>query len=450
MNGRKTSRRNFLAKTSTAVTVATVCNHGRIAKSAPSERIRAGFVGVGGRARLLLKHFSAQKDVDIVALSDIDSRRIPQAVEYVKEHNGNHPKTYEDFRHIVDDPRIDIMVVGTPDHWHAIPTIMGCLAGKDVYVEKPDGHNILEGQTIVAAARKEQRVVQLGTQSRSCAHFLEAMEYIKTGALGKVLVAKAWESSKQGNIGYPSDTRPPAGVDYDTWLGPAPKRPYNPRRFHGSWRWFFDYGTGDLGNDGVHRLDYARWALNAALEAQGESPVSLPTKITATGGKWYFSDAQEWPDTLQVTYEYPSQNDQQAGRLLTYEMRIWTPYNTRGGDLSEGAIIYGDKGYIVFGNRHWKAYTEREKLVAEGKGSLSADPHVRNFLDCVKSRQKPNADIETVGHPSSVLTHAANVAWRVGRQVILDPNTETFVGDDEANSFRTRPEYRKPWLLPDV
>ena len=441
-------RRGFL-KTSTVATAAAVLGQGRIAKSAPSERLRAGFVGVGGRARSLLNMFAEQKDVDILALADIDSRRLPQAVETVKTKNGNDPKTYGDFRHIIDDANIDILVVGTPDHWHAIPTILGCMAGKDVYVEKPDGHNILEGRRITEAMRKYQRIVQLGTQARSSQHFVDAIQYIKTGALGKVLVAKAWESSRQGPIGFPSDGRPPEGVDYETWLGPAPKRPFNPRRFHGSWRWFFDYGTGDLGNDGVHRLDYARWAMNTALEAQGEPATYLPTKITATGGKWYFDDAQEWPDTLQVNYEYPG-HEKGPGKILTYEMRVWTPYNTRGGDLSEGAIVYGDRGYIVFGNRHWKAYAGKEKLVAEGKGQNKATLHIRNFLDCVKSRQKPNADVETVGHPSSVLTHAGNVSWRVGRQVQLDPETEEFIDDDEANALRTRSEYRKPWLLPDV
>lgn len=443
------NRRRFL-KTSTATLAAnTLYQRGRIAKSAPSERLRAGFVGVGGRARRLLDLFSEQKDVDILALSDIDSRRLPAAVELVKNKAGNNPKTYLDFRHIVDDPRIDILVVGTPDHWHAIPTIMGCLAGKDVYVEKPDGHNILEGQMIVAAMRKHNRIVQLGTQARSSPHFLEAIQYIQTGALGNVLVAKAWESSRQGSIGFPADGQAPQGVDYDTWLGPAPKRPFNPRRFHGSWRWFFDYGTGDLGNDGVHRLDYARWAFNTALIAQGGDPLYLPTKVTAHGGKWYFNDAQQWPDTLQANFEYPQQ-DNRPGKLLTYEMRVWTPYNTRGHDLNEGAIVYGDQGYIVMGNRHWKAYAGREELVAEGKGDNNARPHIRNFLDCVKNRQKPNADVETVGHPSSFLTHVGNLSWRLGRQVVLDPETETFIGDEQANGMRTRPEYRKPWTLPKV
>jgi len=318
------------------------------------------------------------------------------------------------------------------------------MAGKDVYVEKPDGHNIEEGRRMVAAAKKHKRIIQLGTQSRTSSYFLEAMDYIRSGKLGRCLVAKAWESGKQGSIGHPPDSDPPEGIDYDMWLGPAPKRPFNRRRFHGDWRWFFDYGTGDLGNDGVHRLDIARWALSTAAEAQGEAPLGLPSAICASGGKWYFDDDQEWPDTLQVTYEYAGK----PGKILTYEMRLWNPYPYAG--LGEGAIVYGDKGYIVIGNPGWNAYDPKHNVVAKGSGDNSGRTHIQNFVDCVKSRKKPNADLETVGHISSVMCHAGNISWRVGRKVVLDPNTETFIGDDEANRLRTRPEYRKPWILPEV
>ena len=297
-------RRDFLQRTGKSAVavsgVAMVTKAASAGKAPASERIQAGCVGVGGRAASLLRMFAAQKDVDLVAVADIDSRRIPAAQEAVKQINGKKPAAHSDFRRLVDNQAIDVLVVGTPDHWHAIPTIMACQAGKDVYVEKPDGHNMLEGQRMVAAMRKHKRIVQMGTQARSGEHFLSAIEYIRSGALGKVLVAKAWESTRQGAIGNPPDSSPPAGVDYDMWLGPAPKRAFNVRRFHGNWRWFFDYGSGDLGNDGVHRLDYARWALSAAVEAQGEAPLTIPTKISALGGKWYFDDMQEWPDTYQL------------------------------------------------------------------------------------------------------------------------------------------------------
>ena len=443
-------RRRFLKDAAvgvSATTAATLVGQAQAAKSTASERILVGCIGVGGRAGFLLKAFAAHRNTDLVAVADIDSRRLPAAVEGVKNITGKAPKSHQDFRYLVDDPKIDVLVVGTPDHWHAIPTIMGCMAGKDVYVEKPDGHDMLEGQRMVQAMRKYKRIVQMGTQARSGTHFLAAIDYIRSGKLGKVLVAKAWESARQGPIGRPSDGQPPKGVDYDMWLGSAPKRPFNPRRFHGNWRWFFDYGAGDLGNDGVHRLDYARWALSTAVEAQGEEPLHMPTKISALGGKWYFDDMQEWPDTLQVNYEYPgSQNG--PGKILTYEMRIWTPYNYHG--EAEGAAVYGDRGYILIGNRRWRAFGSKHKLLSEGTGDNDGTTHIDNFLKCVKSRNKPNADLETVGHPSSILCHAGNLAWRLGRQVELDPESETFIGDDDANALRSRPEYRKPWSLPKV
>lgn len=254
-------------------------------------------------------------------------------------------------------------------------------------------------------------------------------------------MAKAWESARQRSLGYPPDSDPPAGVDYDLWLGPAPQRPFNRLRFHGNWRWFFDYGAGDLGNDGVHRLDYARWGLESALKAEGKQLAALPLKVSAHGGKHYFDDAQEWPDTLMATYDF-------GDCLLTYEMRIWTGYPLHG--ESEGAVVYGDQGYVVLGNRRWRAMDERGKQVAEGKGESDTDAHVRNFLDCMRSRKRPTADLETVGHPSSLLCHLANAAWRAGRTLQFDPRTYTFAGDKAADQFLTRAEYRKPWELPMI
>ena len=297
---------------------------------------------------------------------------------------------------------------------------------------------------MVSAMKKHNRIVQMGSQHRSTKRLQSAIEFVRTGALGRCLVAKAWESSRQGSIGRPPDSEPPQEVDYDMWLGPAPKRPFNIRRFHGDWRWFYDYGTGDLGNDGVHRLDMAIAVLNAACVAQGDPPVGLPTSISSTGGKWYFDDMQEFSDTLQVNYEFGSTTP----KMLTYEMRIWTPYNYL--DESEGSAVFGDKAYIVVGNTQWRAYEKGGKLLASGDGDSHEEPHVQNFLDSIRSREKPYCDLETVGHPASVLCHAGNISARLGgRRLKLDPKTEMF-DDVEANDLRGRPEWRKPWVLPDV
>ena len=438
-------RREFLASSALSVAgAASLLAADPSGKAVASERVRVGCIGTGGRAFSLVNSFSHNKNCEVVALADLDPGKFGQAVAAVEKNQGSKPQTVADFRKLIDDKSLDAIVVGTPDHWHAIPTILACLAGKDVYVEKPDGHNIVEGQRMVAAMKKQGCIVQMGTQSRSTERMRSAIEFLRTGALGKCLVARAWESAKQGSIGFPKDREPPEGVDYDMWLGPAPKRPFNPNRFHGRWRWFYDYGTGDLGNDGVHRLDIAAWALSVAGEAKGDAFLGLPTTVSTGGGKWYFDDMQEWPDTLQVTYEYGGKTH----KLLTYEMRIWAPYNFLG--ESEGAAVYGDKGYIVIGNSSWKAFGPNDAVLAEGAGGSDEAEHVQNFLDCIKSRQRPNADLETIGHPSSLLCHMGNVASRVGRKLVFDATTETFVNDAEANALRTRPEYRKPWILPEV
>lgn len=410
-------------------------------KKLVGDRVAVCVAGVRGRGGSLLSTFAGLPDVDVKYVCDLDEDVLKSRIAQVEQRSGKRPEAIKDFRKALEDKSLDALVLGTPDHWHALPTIHACQAGKDVYVEKPDGHNILEGRTMVAAAKKYGRVVQMGTQSRSGKHLASAMAYISAGNLGKVRFAKAWESARQGSIGKPPDSDPPAGLDYDMWLGPAPKRPFNVRRFHGNWRWFFDYGTGDLGNDGVHRLDMARWALETGIAAQGEKPIGLPRAVSALGGKYYFDDMQEWPDTLMVTYDYP-------GYLLTYEMRVWNAYHLH--DESEGAALCGDNGSIIIGNGRWRAFDGKGKLVKEDAAGYNDVGHAQNFIDCMRSRQKPTADLETVGHPSSLLCHLGNVAWRIGRTVRFDPETYTFGNDEEANRLLTRAEYRKPWLLPKI
>jgi len=431
-------RRDFVRATAAAAALSTVASTAQSAEA--NDRIGVCVMGVRGRGGALLAEFASMPDVEIRYVCDLDPGVLAARAKQVEERTGRLPRAIVDYREALDDAGVAALVLGTPDHWHALPTIHACQAGKDVYVEKPDGHNILEGRTMVAAARKYGRVVQLGTQARSGPLQLAAMQYLAEGRIGKVRFAKAWESSRQGSIGYPPDGEPPAGVDYDRWLGPAPKRPFNPRRFHGSWRWFFDYGTGDLGNDGVHRLDVARWALETAIAAQNEDKIGLPCVVSAHGGKYYFDDAQEWPDTLIVSYDYP-------GCVLTYEMRIWSPYPLH--EESEGAAVCGDEGFVVIGNRRWRAFDRKGEQVAGDAGSDNTSGHIRNFLDCMRSRAKPNADLETVGHPSSLLCHLGNAAWRAGHTLHFDPDAYRFAEED-ANRWLARQAYREPWTLPPI
>ncbi len=436
-------RRQFLAA-STAASVASAAALPAASLAAPSanDRLTVCVMGVRGRGGNLLSTFAALPDVEVKYVCDIDENVLKARIENVHAITGRRPLAIGDYRRALDDPSVDAIINGGPDHWHALPAIHACQAGKDVYTEKPDAHNILEGRTMAAAAKKHKRIIQLGTQGRSGIFQRSAIKYIATGALGKVRFAKAWESSRQGVVKKVPDSAPPKGVDYDTWLGPAPKRPFNRYRFHTHWRWFFDYGTGDLGNDGVHRLDIARWALETALAASGEKTLGPPTSVSALGGKYYFDDAQEWPDTLIVSYDY-------AGRcVMTYEMRLWTAYHMHG--VPEGAAVYGDEGSVVIGNRGWRAFDRKGKQISVEDGADNTVGHARNFLDCIRSRQKPNADLETVGQPSSLLCHLGNAAWRTGRTLHFDAAKSQFKNDPAANALLTRPAYRRPWLLPKL
>lgn len=444
-------RRTFLSDVSQAACALTLARGVMQSASAaenvsPNEKVTVCVAGVGGRGASLLSTFVSLPGVEVKYVCDLDDGVLSKRVDETASVTGRRPEAIKDFRRALDDDQVTALVLGTPDHWHAIPTIMACQSGRDVYVEKPDGHNLLEGRTMVAAAKKYSRVVQLGTQSRSGMHLASAMEYLRAGHLGRVVFARAWESSRQSSLGHPADAPVPEGVDYDFWLGPAPKRPFNPLRFHGNWRWFFDYGTGDLGNDGVHRLDMARWALETAMAAHGDGPLGFPKKVSATGGKYYFDDDQEWPDTLLVSYDY-------SGRLLTYEMRVWSAYPFEG--ESEGAAVYGDQGYLVIGNQRWRAFDPKGEVVAQDSARYNDVGHAQNFIDCMRTRDKPTADLETIGHPSSVLCHLGNIAWRTGRTVQFNPETYTFLGDDNgldhaANQYMTRAEYRPPWTLPAI
>jgi predicted dehydrogenase len=426
-------RRDFLSATGSALLTQ---------RASANDKVVIACMGIRGRAGHLLRGFAALPDVEIAMLCDVDSRLFEQGVRMVTSQGRPKPRVVTDFRRALDDKSIDALVVGTPDHWHAIPTILGCQAGKHVYVEKPCSHNVREGQVMVAAARRYKRVVQVGIQSRSGRHFDDALRFLKTGALGRVSMARGWETARQGAVPVKPDSDPPSGVDYDMWLGPAPKRAFNPNRFHGSWRWYFDYGTGDLGNDGVHRIDYARRGLAAAFEGQGRKLPDWPHTVSASGGKLFFDDSQEWPDTLLVTWEYPS-------ALLTYEMRVWTPNAMEGEE--EGAAIYGENGCVIIGNTGWRAVGPKgEQLHAGTKSDTDEhDPvHKKNFLACIRNGGLPNCDIG-IGHVASSLTHLGNIAWRVDRKLRWNAHSESFVQDDEANRLLSR-SYRAPWTLPNI
>jgi predicted dehydrogenase len=393
-----------------------------------NERIRVAVVGLRGRGRNHATGFAELKDVEVASVCDVDLRLVPQVAAEVAKIQGRKPDGLQDFRRLLDDRSIDAISIATPDHWHALATILACQAGKDVYVEKPCSHNLREGRLMVEASRKYSRVVQHGTQSRSGETFLTALEFLRTKKLGRVLTAKAINRQLRDNIGRKKDEPTPEGVDYNLWLGPAPERPFNPNRFHYNWHWFWDYGTGDLGNDGVHAVDYARWMLGA------EDPLA----VSASGAKLHFEDDQETPDTQTVTFEFKSCH-------LTYEMRIWSPYGEHG--MENGAVLYGENGCLELSPHGWRVIWKDNVPGPTGQPSGRSEAHFQNFIDCMRSRKRPNADI-LEGHLSSRLSHLGNIATRVGRRLRFDATTESIIGDDEANRLLGR-EYRPAFRIPD-
>jgi predicted dehydrogenase len=396
------------------------------AKATASERVRVATIGVRNQGKTLTAHLASLPDVEIVALCDVDESLRPTATSAVADGRPA-PRWESDFRRILDDRSIDAVVIATPDHWHAAMTIAACQAGKDVYVEKPVSHNLREGLQMVAAARRSGRVVQSGLQQRSGTHFQSAVDFVRSGKLGAVHLAKAWTVHRRKPIGRKRDSTPPDGVDYDLWLGPAPARAFNANRFHYNWHWFWDYGTGELGNWGTHMLDVARWGLG----------VGLPTRVSATGGRFHFDDDQETPDTLVVQYAYPR-------ATIVWEHRLWSTHGVEG--RSAAAAFYGELGTLVVDRGGWKVYDFAETIASDSSEQPIA--HLRNFVDCIKSRSRPAADIET-GHLSSALCHLGNIAYRVGREVTFVPETATFPGDRDANLLLSR-AYRAGWELPSV
>ncbi len=422
------TRRNFL-KSAGAVSAA--ISTPRLISANPNEKISVACIGVRGRGNSVMHSFAKEPDCAITHICDVRSDVRDQRGKEMKERSGLAPKLVRDYRELLDDPSIDAFMVATPDHWHAMLTIEGCRAGKDVYVEKPASHNILEGKVAVAMARKHQRMVQMGTQIRSAPFLREARDYVQSGALGKVISGKAWETARNRPVHLAQDSQAPANLDYELWLGPAPDREYNSSIVGGAWRWLFDYGTGDLGNDGVHRIDYCRYVMG--LEG-------MPQTISCSGGKFFFEDDQEWPDTMFVNYDYPD-------KILQYEMRLWSKPRLFG--QGEGAAIYGENGWVLLNNTSWKAYDAGGKVVKQGSSDVGQQAHVRNFLDAVRSRKQESLNQEIAsGHVSTAMCHAGNIAWRTGKKLRFDAKTETF-DDAEANQFVGR-EHRPGFELPEL
>jgi predicted dehydrogenase len=411
---------------------------GEPAHGSPSRRVTVGLIGAGGVGSHHLRALAGRRDAEVAYVCDVDRDRLAEAAAIVEKGSGKAPKPVKDLRQVLDDPRVEAVWIAAPDHWHAPAAILALDAGKHVYVEKPCCHNLREGRLMVEAVARSGKHLQVGTQSRSTAVVREAIERVRGGAIGEVLVAKTWNSQRRRSIGKTKPSQPPPRLDFDLWLGPAPAVPYRSNLLPGIWRWWYDFGCGDIGNDGVHDIDVACWGLGVETH---------PSRIACLGGKSFFDDDQQFPDTQYAVFEYPDAAGPGRAKQLIFEQRIWSPYVQEG--YENGAAFYGTEGMLIIGHSvGWTLYGPRNKKIAEGTGSPDLAAHHQNFLDCVRGEsQSPNADV-TAGHRSAALVHLANIGARVGRVLRFDPRTETILGDSEAAAMLGRRYREGHWAVP--
>jgi len=477
MNG--LSRREFLERSMLAAAAASVPTLPAAAERprrtvGPNDVLRVAVVGVKGRGLGHVSHFANMKDVHVAAICDIDENIIQSAMKIAQDKSGKKPAYYKDIRKLLEDKSIDAVSIATTNHWHTLAAFWAVQAGKDAYVEKPTSHNLWEGRQLIEAAKKYNRVVAAGTQRRSHASHLQAMEFMHSGKVGKLKSVRGICYKRRGTIGKRPDGPVPPGVDYDLWLGPAPLRPFNPNRFHYNWHWFWDYGNGDLGNTGVHDTDVIVW---------GVGKKELPRKAICLGGRFGYEDEGETPNTQIAALDY-------GDLQVVYEVRgLETPAFH---DFRYGVLFRCEEGYVVAALQTAGAFTPKGERIQSFTGR-NDDDHFRNFVDAVKDR-KPEAVRAGAleGHLASGLCHLPNISYRLGesrpftteapfgdfeaadecyrearehlkengvdprktmfrmgRALTFDPKSETFTGDAEANALLRR-EYRKPFVVPET
>ena len=444
------TRRQFVAGTGGALLWGT-----SRAWAGANDRVRVAVIGVHGMGQNHIKEYSALPNVEVVALCDVDeSQFAPVIKKHFAEKGLKTPKTYTDLRKLYEDKEIDAVSVVTPNHWHTLASIWAIQSGKHVSVEKPCCHNIFEGGKLVEAAKKYKVLVQDGAEQRSnpCAQTMA--KFLHSGGLGEVYMAKGLCYKWRNTIGRYPDEPVPKGVDYDLWLGPAAKRPFNKNRFHYNWHWNWEYGCGDMGNQGVHEMDIARWGLG----------VTLPTKIMAMGGHVMFDDAQQTPNVLMAMYEFPyNEGGGDKKKILQFEVRHWIGNGedamwlkgasqgngymaTSGGNVT-GNLFFGSKGYMAKDVTQWQTFMGEKREPGETGSGLGN--HYENFVNAVRAPDPAvfNKGIED-GFYSCAVIHLGNIAYRLGRTLTFDPETLTFPGDAEANAMLTR-DYRAPYVVPD-
>jgi predicted dehydrogenase len=417
-----------------------------------NERVRVAICGVRGRGMDHFKNYAKLPNVEIAAVCDVDENVAAESTGRMVKMGVPRPKTYVDVRELLDRKDIDAISIATPNHWHSLIAIWACQAGKDVYVEKPCSHNLWEGRQLVKAAQRYNRIVQHGTQIRSAAAIREGIQKVHDGYLGEVYMARGICFKWRDTIGRAAQEAVPAGVHYDLWTGPAPAAPFTRNRFHYNWHWNYAYGNGDLGNQGVHQIDMARWGLG----------VGFPNKVSAIGGHFMFDDDQNTPNDLCCAFEFDLPGGKR--RMISFEVRHWITYNEAGIGTPElgskdknpiGNIFFGSKGYMSTGEEAadtYKVWLGREQQAQPSVHEGNQFFHFKNFIDCVISRKKEDlhAPIEE-GHISCGLMHLANASYRLGRTIHFNPETEQAIGDEEADKLLRDGDrgYRAPYTVPE-
>jgi predicted dehydrogenase len=419
------NRRDFLGRSALAA-AATLAPRLHVAASqreSPGEPLNCGVMGLGrglGHVAALLSTSSAR----LTYLCDVDKNRLAAGMKNVEGRKPEQlPTPIGDFRRMLDDPKLDAVFIATCNHWHAPATILACTAGKHVYVEKPGSHNPYEGELMVAAARKNKRTVQMGNQRRSFPAIIEGIDKLRAGAIGKVLYARCWYDNLRPSIGKGQPAPVPAHLDYDLWQGPAPERPYKDNLIHYNWHWHWHYGGGELANNGIHALDVARWGLG----------VDYPTTVSFVGGRYHFDDDQETPDTGTAVFHFGSVG-------CTWECSSCHP---RREEKHSFVVFYGSEGTLHITGAGYVIYNLKGEKTEEGNGDGGDLVHIQNFLDCIRSGEKPNSEIEE-GQKSTLLCHLGNISYRTGRIIHFDPQTRKIIGDAEAQALWRR-EYRPGW-----
>ncbi len=433
------NRRTFLGSSVAsigAVAVGRAAQAADVPRRGANDAVRVAVIGLNGQGQAHIAGYTGRKDAQITALCDVDESVLAKRADDLEKNTGRKVARYTDIRKLLDEAPIDAVSIATPNHWHTLASLWAIEAGKDVYVEKPLSHNVWEGRQLVKAARRHKRMVQHGTQGRSCPAIIEAMQKLREGVIGEVYMARGLCYKWRPSIGKAGGPQPvPQGVHYDLWLGPAPEKPPMRKQFHYDWHWFWDYGDGDIGNQGVHEMDLARWGLG----------VKLPSKIQSMGGRFIFDDDKETFNVQTASFFYPEQN-----KMLEFEVRAWITNHEEFGQGESGdvgAIFYGSEGYMDVYYFGYRTYLGRKR--EPGPSGKSSENRWERFIAGVRSRRIEDLGVDVEdGHLTSAHCHLANISARLGRAITFDPAAERCPGDEEANAMLRR-TYRAPYVVPE-